>query len=71
MIPPLPAWWNGSDLDAKAAWLMNVGAARSYSDALSKLSAMRRKKPKRQPPVKARLPYADDECPSAGNYWDR
>jgi hypothetical protein len=58
-------------LDAKAEWLIRTGRAKSYLDACSKLSKMRQKKAPRQE-VKARLPYKDDdECPSAGNYWDR
>jgi hypothetical protein len=54
-----PSWWAGAGIDAKAAWLVQTGRARSYDQACSQLARMRRPKRLREP-VAARLPYKDD-----------
>jgi hypothetical protein len=54
----LPAWWPTAGLNAKAEWLVRTGQAKTFSEACSILSKLRRRKPR--PPVNVRLPYADN-----------
>ena len=49
-------------IDAKASYLCSTKQAPNYAAACSMLSRMRRPRPVKQPPVVARLPYADDSA---------
>ena len=58
----LPPSWPGMGIDAKASYLCSTHQAKNYAAACAMLNRMRRAKPVKQPPVVARLPYADDSA---------